>query len=262
MQGMGVDPHLIAPDRLRSMSEWIRERRMVTVQELTERFDVSDMTVRRDLEKLERSGAGFQRVHGGVVWQEVDVPIDRRESEHTAEKRRIAERCLELVRPGETIILDSGTTTFEIAAALAEHPEMRLTVITAALNVAYRLRTSHHVTLVMPGGEFRTGTQSLVGSVTRTFFETLYADQAFVSTTGIHLEAGFTNANFAEVEIKQHISRACHRLTYVSDSSKFGQRSPYVFAQFTDGARIVTDRGVGPEWGETLRERGVLLDIV
>ncbi|MHB1629859.1 MAG: DeoR/GlpR family DNA-binding transcription regulator, partial [Bacilli bacterium] len=131
---------MFTSSRLQRMSEWIQARRNVSVQELIEHFQVSDMTIRRDLQKLEEHNLGFKRIHGGVIWTEVDIPIMLRENDHTAEKQRIAAYCQSIIQQGDTIILDSGTTTYEIAATLAESNMRNITVITYALNVAHRLR--------------------------------------------------------------------------------------------------------------------------
>ncbi|MHB1685537.1 MAG: DeoR/GlpR family DNA-binding transcription regulator [Bacilli bacterium] len=239
---------MFTSNRLQRMSEWIQARRNVSVQELIERYQVSDMTIRRDLQKLEENNLGFKRIHGGVIWNETDIPFILRENDHTVEKQQIAAYCQSIIQSGDTIILDSGTTTYEIAVALAEANMRDITVITYALNVAHRLRNVDHISLLMPGGEFRRGTQSFVGSTAMRFFETIYAAKVFVSTSGVTSEAGFTNANFAEVEIKQALSRASESVYYVTDSSKFGQRSPYIFAPLASGTKIITDQNLDDDW--------------
>ena len=250
---------MFTSNRLQRMSEWIQARRNVTVQELVEQFQVSDMTIRRDLQKLEENNLGFKRIHGGVIWSEVDIPYVLRENEHIVEKQRIAAYCRSIIQAGDTIILDSGTTTYEIAVVLADSNIRDITVITYALNVAHRLRNVDHISLMMPGGEFRKGTQSFVGSTARRFFEAVYANKVFISTSGITLDVGFTNTTFAEVEIKQVLSRASEAVYYVTDSSKFGQRSPYIFAPLSNNTKIITDKDLDDDWTRKLEERRVEL---
>ncbi|WP_372633112.1 DeoR/GlpR family DNA-binding transcription regulator [Cohnella sp.] len=231
--------------RLGKLAELIKQRGNLSVQELMDYFNVSDMTIRRDLQKLENSGK-FQRFHGGIRFLD-ETPLDKREHCQLDEKKRIAHYCLSLIQPRDTIILDSGTTTSQIAAALADSDIRDVTVITNSLTAAHLLRNQEHVSLVISGGELRHISQSFVGSTARTFFENVYVNKAFIATGGI-TEKGFSTSTFAEAEIKQCMANSSSSTYIVTDSSKFGSRSLNFFAPLEAANAIVTDTGVPDEW--------------
>lgn len=247
---------MLTEKRLEKASELIRTRGSLSVQELMEYFQVSDMTIRRDLQKLEASGK-FQRFHGGIRILD-ETPLDERETVQLIEKQKIAQYCLNMLQPKDTIILDSGTTTYQIAIAIAESQIPNITVITNSLNAAYRLREQENVTLVMCGGELRHSSQSFVGSKARDFFENIYVNKAFIATGGI-TEKGFSTTSFAEAEIKQIMAEVSAETYIVADSTKFGNRSLNFFAPLSEANRIITDSGVDNEWFDILKQNGTEL---
>ncbi len=247
---------MLTEKRLEKASEFIQQRGTVSVQELMDYFHVSDMTIRRDLQKLEASGK-FQRFHGGIRFLD-ETPLDKRETVQLNEKKQIAQYCLNLLQPKDTIILDSGTTTYQIAIAIAEAQIPEITVITNSLAAAYRLRERENITLFMCGGELRHISQSFVGSVARGFFENIYVNKAFIATGGI-TEKGFTTSVFAEAEIKQIMGKASAETYIVADSNKFGKRSLNFFAPLSQAKQIITDSGVSDEWYDILRQHGTEL---
>lgn len=245
--------------RLDKLSDLIKQRGSMSVQELINHFDVSDMTIRRDLQKLEQSGK-YQRFHGGIRFLD-ETPLDNREACQFEEKQRIAQFCLTQIQPRDTIILDAGTTTVQIAVALAESEIRDITIITNSLAVAHRLRIKEHITLILCGGELRQSSQSFVGSTSRTFFEGIYVNKAFIATGGI-TEKGYTTANFAEAEIKQCMSNASAYTYIVADSTKFGSRSLNFFAPMDAANMIVTDSSIPKEWELYCKQQGIKLTIV
>lgn len=246
----------MADKRLEKASELIKQKGSLSVQELMDYFQVSDMTVRRDLQKLEQTGK-FQRFHGGIRYID-EPPLDQREAHQFTEKQRIAQYCLTLIQPRDTIILDSGTTIYQLASALADSQIRDITVITNSLTAAYRLRHVEGITLIMCGGELRRSSQSFVGSTARDFFENIYVNKAFIATGGI-TEKGFSTANFAEAEIKLCMAKASESTFIVADSSKFGHRSLNLFAPLTSADRIITDTNAPDEWQDILTKHGVEL---
>jgi Transcriptional regulators of sugar metabolism len=245
--------------RLEKASELIKQRGTVSVQELMDYFQVSDMTIRRDLQKLEASGK-FERYHGGIRILD-ETPLDKRETVQLDEKKRIAQYCLNLLQPKDTIILDSGTTTYQIAIAIAEAQIRDITVITNSLTAAYRLREQEMVSVVMCGGELRHSSQSFVGSIARDFFENIYVNKAFIATGGI-TEKGFSTTSFAEAEIKQIMGKSSAETYVVADSTKFGNRSLNFFAPLSQANQVITDSGVSDEWSDLLRQHGTELVTV
>jgi DeoR family fructose operon transcriptional repressor len=242
--------------RLKLASELIKKKKSLSVQDLMEHFEVSDMTIRRDLLKLEKTGE-FRRFHGGVRYLN-ETPLDMRESHHGLEKRRIADYCLTLIQPFDTIILDSSTTTYQIAAAMADSQIRDITVITNSLNAAYQLRNMEHITLMMCGGEMRKTSKSFIGSISREFFKNINVNKAFISTGGITLK-GFTTHNYAEAEIKHCMTQASEMTYILADSSKFDQRSLHLFAPLESANRIVTDNNLSDEWVQKIEKCGIEL---
>ncbi|MFS0774873.1 DeoR/GlpR family DNA-binding transcription regulator [Neobacillus sp. 3P2-tot-E-2] len=242
--------------RLKKLSELIIKRGSLSVQDLVDEFQVSDMTIRRDLQKLEQSGL-FERFHGGIR-HVMDEPPIQRETQSIEEKKRIAEYCLTRISSNDTIILDSGTTSHYIATGLAESLLENVTVITNSLTTAYALRYARNISLFMAGGEFRQNCQAFLGSGTKSFLEDLYVNKAFVATSGV-AESGFSVFHFSDAEIKQSMLK-CSKETYlIADSSKFGKRSMNLFAPLESVDMIVTDNSLSDYWVSVVENKGVQL---
>src|SRR5580693_762742 len=199
----------------------LRQRSPVLVGELAAALECSEMTVRRDLEALERDGI-LRRVHGGATRARQtaeETPYAMRAFGHTGEKARIGARCAELLDEGETVILDGGTTAMEVARLLGGR---RLTVMPLALRPAFELHDSPQVRLLLPGGEVRPGELSFVGGLSRRSFSELNFDTFVLSPCGIDPESGVTAHLMAEAEVKRAALEASRRVIAVADSSKLG----------------------------------------
>ena len=242
--------------RLRKIAELVVKRGSLSVQDLVDEFQLSDMTIRRDLQKLEQSDM-FERYHGGIR-HVMDEPPVKRETQSIDEKKRIAEYCLTLISPNDTIILDSGTTSHYIATGLAESLLENVTVITNSITTAYALRYAQNISLFMAGGEFRQNCQAFLGNGTKSFLEGLYVNKAFVATSGV-AESGFSVFHFSDAEIKQTMIE-CSKETYViGDSSKFGKRSMNLFSPLENVDMIITDNGLSDYWESVVENKGVKL---
>lgn len=244
--------------RLKKLSELIMKRGSLSVQDLVDEFQVSDMTIRRDLQKLEQSGL-FERYHGGIrhVHVREESPVQR-ESQFTDEKKRIAGFCLSLISSNDTIFLDSGTTANYIATGLAESLLENVTVITNSLTTAYPLRYAQNISLFMAGGEFRQNSQAFLGSGTKAFLEGLYVNKAFVGTTGVS-EIGFSVFHFSDAEIKQTMIKSSKETYMIADASKFGKRSMNLFAPLECVDMIITDNSLSDFWVSLVENKGVTL---
>ena len=170
--------------RRRQIVEALSEREEVQVAALAAALRCSEMTVRRDLEALERDGI-LRRVHGGATRARQtaeETPYAVRAFGHTDEKARIGARCAELLDEGETVILDGGTTAMEVARLLRGR---RLTVMPLALRPVFELHDSPQMRLLLPGGEVRPGELSLIGGLSRRSFSELHFDTFVLSPCGI-----------------------------------------------------------------------------
>jgi DeoR/GlpR family transcriptional regulator of sugar metabolism len=210
----------------------------VKISELKDRYAVTDMTIRRDLEKLEALGL-VRRTFGGAIPVTLDVSLKDRDAMLTDEKMRIGKSAAGLVMPNQAIFIDGGTTTLQVAKHIS--PDSSVTVITNALNVAAVLMEKGIHTIVA-GGMLLEKTGSMVGPIAIEALSTMAFDQVLLGTTGMTAEHGFSNSNSFEAELKRHAMRRAGQVNVVADASKFGERFLHSFAGFKDVHRIVTDR--------------------
>jgi DeoR/GlpR family transcriptional regulator of sugar metabolism len=218
----------------------LRQRSPVLVGELAAALDCSEMTVRRDLESLERSG-GLRRVHGGAV----SVFL-------SAEETPYGIRALEC-SDAKAIILDGGTTAMEAARAIRSR---RLTVMPLALRPVFELHECPDIKLLLPGGEVRPGELSLTGSLTEASFSQLRFDTCVMSPCGIDAKAGFTTHLLAETAVKRAAARASQRVIVVADSSKLGRVAFGHVCDLDEIDIVLTDAGADQQ-REELRAMGV-----
>jgi len=214
----------IPAERQQKIVEYIDDNTSAQIHELAERFRVSEATIRRDLDDLSKQGA-LKRTHGGAIKLDRSTSYEHMYSEKiglmTAEKQRIAHYAARMVHPGDTVMIDSGTTTFFIAQALSSTEN--LTIITNDLYIAHQIPIHPSSTLIVTGGMRRPGRQELVGSLTENFIRETHVDIAFIGADGIDITAGVTNANFTEVGVKRLMLQSAMRSVIVSDHSKFGR---------------------------------------
>lgn len=227
-----------------------------TVGDLSAALRVSSMTVRRDLGRLAQEGL-VVRVHGGVMWKDQDAPVGQREGLRIREKAAIGRLAADLVRPGETVIIDSGTTAAALARALLDSSARPLAVVTHALNVAGILLADPSIHVSVSGGDLRPGTASLVGPVTRAFYETIRADWAFLTAVGASTDDGFSNSNFAEAEIKRLVLDRAQTSAMLIDATKCDVRSMVPFAPLDAVGTVISDTEMTPAWRRAFESRGV-----
>lgn len=233
--------------RIDNMSKLIKQKGSLSVKELIDHFQVSDMTIRRDLKELESSGS-FHRFHGGIRYLK-EEPLSKREETQLNEKKKIVEYCISILEEGDSIILDSGTTTYQLAIALTESSVSDLTIITHSLNIAFKLKHKKGIKLIMVGGEFREKSSSFIGNTTYQMYSDIFANKAFISAGGI-TEMGFSTANFSESTIKRLIIQNSEKSFLVADSKKFGYQSLSRFAPLNAVSNIITTKHLNKEWKE------------
>jgi DeoR/GlpR family transcriptional regulator of sugar metabolism len=242
--------------RRRLIVEALAAHEDVQVAALAVAFACSEMTVRRDLEALERDGV-CRRVHGGATraaQTAEETPYAVRVFGHRDEKARIGARCAELLGDGETVVLDGGTTAMEVARVL---PGRRLTIMPLALRPVFELHDAPEIKLLLPGGEVRPGELSLIGGLSRRTFSELHFDTFVLSPCGVDPGAGVTAHLMAEAEVKRAALEAAARVIAVADSSKLGA---VAFDQVCPIQKIdvlVTDEGADPGLVEQIVGQGV-----
>jgi DeoR family transcriptional regulator of aga operon len=257
-------PALFLEERRSRINELIESRDRATVQELAARFGVSAVTIRSDLDALARAG-GVIRSHGGALRREEeaeDMPLVLKQTLHRAEKMRIAEAAARLIREGETIILDSGTTTAAIAGRIGGLKLRSLTVITNALNVASALAHLAHVRLIMIGGLLRQVSSSLVGPQAEQVLRGLHADRLFLGVDSLDPEIGVMTPDILEAQLNALMIEVSQEVVAVADASKFHRRSLSVIAPVEKLHKLISDSSASPEIVEALRARGVEVILV
>jgi DeoR family fructose operon transcriptional repressor len=229
------------------------------VVQLSEQFEVTTETVRRDLSTLDRMGL-VRRVHGGAVpassLSVIESGLGERDQANTAAKDAIAAAAVQqLPPPGSVVILDAGSTTARLAAVLPR--DHRLTVVTHAVPIAARLAGLPHIDLHLLPGRVRPTTQAAVGPDTVAALHDLRADLAFVATNGITAGFGLSTPDRDEAATKRAITAAARRTVVLSDSSKIGVETSQRFAALADVDVLVTDDGIAAGDRRALEKAGL-----
>ncbi len=256
---MSPRARLLTEQRRRNLLDLVDQNGQVTVVDLVKRFSISAVTVRSDLDALASLGA-IVRSHGGAVRRleaTQDYPLRTKETLHHIEKVRIGKAAAELVRAGETIILDSGSTTAEIARHLKKLKLPSLTVITNALNIAAELADHAGISLMMIGGLLRPISCSFVGPQAEAMMNDFHADRLFLAVDGFDLENGPSTPDVLEAQLNNVMIRSAKEVNVVADFSKLGRRSVSKIGPFDRIRRLITDKRAAPEFTEGLRKKGI-----
>ncbi|HEY2624248.1 MAG TPA: transcriptional repressor AgaR [Dyella sp.] len=250
---------LLVEERRRRIVERVEQQGRATVEELVSLFDISAVTIRADLEALDRIGA-ITRSHGGALPAgpaQLDTPLNIKETRHHAQKRRIGQAAARLIQDGDTIILDSGSTTVEIARQIRQQKWTSLTVITNALNIAMELSGLPAVRVMMLGGLLRQTSYSLAGPDAEQTLLRLSADRLFLGVDGLDPEIGVTTPDPLEASLNALMIRVSRQTVAVLDASKFGQRSLSVIAPVSSLGLVISDTAAPAEFIQALEAQGV-----
>jgi Transcriptional regulators of sugar metabolism len=216
---------MLPNQRREKILELIREDGHAKVMDLSRIFKVTEVTIRQDLERIEKEGL-IVREHGGAYLKDIDSNVRNfslQNQENIAEKIAIARKAVEFITDGDTIILDSGSTTTEIAKLLTNY--RNLTVITNALNIALILGAQMGINVIVTGGEFKAPTLSLTGQKAADFFQSLHVDKLFLATAGIALKSGLTYPGISDICVKRAMIESANETFLVADSTKIGKSS-------------------------------------
>ncbi len=257
--GKRKPPRLLVEERRRRIMEILEGQERVTVDELVGRFLVSAVTIRGDLDALAGSGL-LIRSHGGALKRDEaadDVPIAVKETQHHAEKVRIGQAAARMIRDGETIMLDSGTTTAEIARQIRGMRLQALNVITNALNIAMELATVPFVRVIMIGGILRQMSYSLSGPHAEQTLRLVHADRLFLGVDGLDPEIGLMTPDVLEAQLNAIMIQVSREVVVVADSSKFERRSLSVIGKVEAMHKLITDTRADPEKIAILRARNI-----
>lgn len=251
---------MVVEERRTQLLEMVRSRGFASLPDLASELRVSESTIRRDLEHLEEVGCA-RRTHGGVFYtgEAPEFPHFRdRQETHWDKKRAIARRAAELIEDGDTLLLDGGSTTYEVARLLVGRP---LQVVTNSMPVANLFASSADCDLVLIGGNvhFRTGVT--MGPYANAMLEDLNVRHTLISVAAVS-DRGFYNSNILQVETQRAMIEAGDESMVVVDSTKFGHTSLARVCDLGDVHQVVVDDGLSRQWHETLVDAGVEVSVV
>jgi DeoR family transcriptional regulator, aga operon transcriptional repressor len=253
---------MLSEERRREILEMLHADGRVLVRDLSKRFRTSLITIRKDLESLHYEGQ-LERTHGGALPLKTGAMNDRslgeKERLHRPEKMRIAMAAAHMIRQGQVIILDSGTTTTAIARACRHFKS--LTIITNATNIAAELAETP-VEVILTGGVLRKNSFSLVGPLAEDSLRKVNADLLFLAVDGFDVRYGLTTPNLLEARVNRAMAESARRTVVVCDSSKFGRRSLSLIMPTSAVHETITDKNILKNDLKALRDADVEVKLV
>lgn len=250
---------VLADERRREIVTLARREGRVAVEELVRRFNVSAVTLRADLRQLSAQGVLVRSYGGAMLPQEAgqEFSLAVKKSIHHAEKVRIGRAAAKLIRPHQTVILDSGTTSAEVARAIKRASISALTVITHALNIAQEFTDAPNISIIVIGGLMRHVSGSFVGPQAERMMRELHADHFFLGVDGIDPDIGLSTPDLLEAQLNRAMIQVSHEVTVVADSSKIGRRSLSVIGEITSARRLITDSEIDADAVNRFRKSGI-----
>jgi DeoR family fructose operon transcriptional repressor len=253
---------LYSEERKKIVLDYIQKYGKASVQELTEVLQVSEATVRRDLKDLEDAKL-LKRTHGGALsLQNVNFEptVGEKKVTHLKEKHAIAKKAVKLIDEGETILLDAGTTTFELAKELKSFA--KLTVVTNAINISHELLSHPGIEVLVVGGMLRKETLAMVGPVAEQSLDMIRVDKLFLAINGLDLEAGLTTPNLIEAATKRKMIKIAKQVFLLADHSKVGKVSQAKVADIFEVNQVILDNAVAEDTLNQLKKMGITVHLV
>lgn len=260
---IGVQQRMLIAERQSRLREMLSRRGMADLDTLSAELNVSQSTVRRDIEALEQSGL-VERTHGGVIWVG-DRPatgtrpyaFHQRMSYHAQAKRQIARAAKSLVQPGQTVLLDGGTTTFYLAQELLGQP---LQLVTNSLPIANLFLNDDNVELVLTGGLLYPRYGVLLGPMAETMLATIHTKTLFLSVAGIH-DGSLYNQNVLLVQAERRMMQQAQQVVLLADSGKFGQQALSQLCALNEIDVVVSDAELSAQQQDQVRAAGCELIV-
>ncbi|PZD96307.1 DeoR/GlpR transcriptional regulator [Paenibacillus sambharensis] len=247
---------MLVAERYELIVQLVNDRGSIRVSELSELCQVTEETIRRDLDRLEQAGK-LRRSHGGAVSvkdQQPEIPYFEREITHAEEKRRIAEEAIRQIEPRERILLDASSTAWYMASIM---PDLPLTVLTNSIKVAMELSGKEKIEVISTGGILAQRSLSFIGPLAERSLDAYHVDKAFLSCKGVHLERGVSESNELQARVKQKMFGMADKVFLLADSSKFGVQAFTHVADLSQVNTVITDNGADEEACSLLRKRSI-----
>jgi DeoR family transcriptional regulator, aga operon transcriptional repressor len=253
---------MLSEERRREILRLMEADGRVLVSDLAKRFRTSFITIRKDLEALDHNGH-LERTHGGALPVKIgalkDQSLQEKAGMHRKEKLRIAQAAAQMIRHGQVIILDSGTTTTAIARACRHFNS--LTIVTNATNIAAELAETS-IEVILTGGTLRKNSFSLVGPLAEESLRKLNADLLFLAVDGFDVGYGLTTPNLLEARVNRAMAESARRTVVVCDSSKFGRRSLSLILPTSAVHETITDKDIPKRDLKALHDQDIEVKLV
>ncbi len=253
--------HMLAVERRFKIMSTIQEKKIVSTSELAATLEVSEMTIRRDLNQLARDGL-LKKTHGGAVARDIVTEgpsFAEKVTLYQEEKANIGRAAADLIEEGDIIALNTGTTTLQVARHIEKG--MVLTIVTNSLNIAMLAAGNTDIRLIVTGGTLRERSFALVGSLANKALSEIRVNRVFLGINGVSIEHGITTADLLEASTDRALVEIAKEVNVVADHSKIGRVSlaPIVSLEFVE--RIITDSGISEADQKALEETGTQILI-
>ncbi|MDY0393657.1 DeoR/GlpR family DNA-binding transcription regulator [Virgibacillus halophilus] len=250
---------MLVAERQQKIVGLVNERKSIRVTELSQIFGVTEETVRRDLEKLEKENK-LTRSHGGAISTDpadsMEIPYFQREVINIKEKKDIAFEAVRQVKEEDKIILDASSTAWYMAKAL---PDIPITVLTNSIRVATELSTKNQITVISTGGSLLSKSLSFVGPLAEASLDSYHVNKAFISCKGIHLKNGISDSNEQQAQIKRKMIECADTVYIMIDHSKFGVQAFSHINNLEIIDYIITDSRVDDEILQQIEDKSIHL---
>jgi len=234
---------MLKEERQQRILEVLRERGRVVASELSAALGTSEDTIRRDLREMSSAGL-LQRVHGGALCRTTTpLAYSARQKQAVHEKEAVARACVGLLREGQVVILDGGTTASQVACQIP--PQMRLTVVTNSPPIVTILAEHPGVDVIVLGGRLFKEPQVMLGAATVEAIAAIRADLCLLGVGSVHPEAGMTVLSYEEIPVKRAMLRAGARTVVMATADKLDKVAPYVVAPLSAADLLITERAAG-----------------
>ncbi|MBO9607750.1 MAG: DeoR/GlpR transcriptional regulator [Paenibacillaceae bacterium] len=252
---------MLVAERLHKIVQLVNERGSIRVSELSAICEVTEETIRRDLDKLESEGK-LLRSHGGAISvkdTQAETPYSEREIMNAEQKERIAEEAITHIRPHDRIALDASTTAWWMAKKL---PDIPLTVLTNSIKVALELIGKQQIEVISTGGILTPRSLSFVGPLTERSLDMYHVDKLFISCKGVHLDRGLSESNEMQALTKRKMIAHADTVYLLADSSKFGVQAFAQVAAWGAIHHVITDERIDPASIDRLRDLQVHAHVI
>ncbi|MCL6458518.1 MAG: DeoR/GlpR family DNA-binding transcription regulator [Gorillibacterium sp.] len=249
---------MFAEERRKLIFDYLTQNQRASVKELSSRLNVSEATLRTDLNALEEEGL-VKRIHGGAVLAEksrMENTFSARELRHHAEKTAIGRKAAEWLQEGQCILMDASTTVLELAKVIKKLP-YRLTVVTSGVYAALELKENPNLHVILIGGVMRMGSGAVEGTLGDDILQKIKVDCLFTSPAGFRIEDGLMDFNLYEVELKKKLVEASERVIVLLDSSKINVNSIASYADTNKIDVMITDDQAPADVLQQLLERNI-----